>query len=179
MKTCLKCKSEFPLVYKLDGKRHNLSNRKFCLDCSPFKQHNTINLIAERKPKIDEEEIFHKICKECCQEKPIEEFYTSRHRKLYYPNCRSCHNNKAKLRQKNVKKQAVEYKGNKCQICFYDKCINALEFHHKDPKEKEFTIAELKNSSFNKLKNELDKCLLVCSNCHREIHAGITKLPPI
>ena len=177
MKTCLKCKSEFPIIYKFNGKRHNLSNRKFCLECSPFKKHNTINLCNE--DRIDVNEMKEKFCSKCNEVKSVQEFYFNKTKNLYGQFCKKCHNDYSMSRQKNVKKQAVEYKGNKCQICLYDKCINALEFHHRDPSEKEFTIAELKNSSFNKLKNELDKCLLVCSNCHREIHAGITKLPPI
>lgn len=69
----------------------------------------------------------------------------------------------------------VEYKGGKCEICGYNKCIEALEFHHINPKEKDFSISG-GTKSFNTLKPELDKCILVCANCHREIHSGITKL---
>ncbi len=68
-----------------------------------------------------------------------------------------------------VKKKLVEYKGGKCEICDYNKCIGALEFHHKNPNEKDFTIGG-KSWSFDKLKKEVDKCILVCSNCHKEIH---------
>ena len=50
--------------------------------------------------------------------------------------------------------------------------IDALEFHHKDPNEKDFTISG-KSWSFERLKNEVDKCILVCSNCHCEIHEKI------
>jgi len=71
-----------------------------------------------------------------------------------------------------VKLKLLEYKGNKCEICNYDKCKAALEFHHKDPKEKDFNIGG-KTYSFEVLKKEVDKCLLVCSNCHREIHDNL------
>ncbi len=71
--------------------------------------------------------------------------------------------------RKRAKKRLVEYKGGSCQICGYNRCINALEFHHLDRNKKDFTIAG-KSISFEKIKSEVDKCILVCSNCHREIH---------
>jgi DNA-binding CsgD family transcriptional regulator len=73
------------------------------------------------------------------------------------------------FRQKN-KERAVNYKGGKCEKCGYNKCITALEFHHTDPKEKDFHISSNMNKAWDKVKKELDKCILVCSNCHREIH---------
>ena len=72
----------------------------------------------------------------------------------------------------NIKEKLVAYKGGRCQICGYDRCINALEFHHLNPQEKDFTISG-GTKSLNLLLPEVDKCILVCSNCHREIHAGI------
>jgi hypothetical protein len=75
----------------------------------------------------------------------------------------------------NVKQRLIDYKGGKCQICGYNRCINALEFHHINPKEKDFTISG-GTKSFNTLKLEVDKCILVCSNCHREIHAGLIQI---
>jgi DNA invertase Pin-like site-specific DNA recombinase len=71
--------------------------------------------------------------------------------------------------RKRTKIQLVEYKGGECEKCGYKKCIDALEFHHKDPNEKDFTISG-KSWSFERLKKEADKCILVCSNCHKEIH---------
>ncbi len=77
--------------------------------------------------------------------------------------------------RKRAKAKLVEYKGGKCQCCEYDKCIEAMEFHHLDPIEKDFTISG-KSWSFEKIKQEVDKCVMVCSNCHKEIHAGIRKV---
>ncbi len=77
--------------------------------------------------------------------------------------------------RKRTKKKLVDYKGGKCQLCDYNKSLNALHFHHLDPNEKDFSISG-KSLSFDKLKNEVDKCILVCSNCHSEIHEGITKI---
>lgn len=71
--------------------------------------------------------------------------------------------------RKRVKMNLVSYKGGKCEKCGYNKCVRSLEFHHLDPNEKDFTISG-KSWSFERLKKEVDKCILVCSNCHNEIH---------
>ena len=73
--------------------------------------------------------------------------------------------NKAWL--KNEKQKAVDYKGGKCIVCGYSKCLSALEFHHTNPEEKEGYNSHW---TFERNKNELDKCILLCANCHREIH---------
>jgi DNA-binding CsgD family transcriptional regulator len=71
--------------------------------------------------------------------------------------------------RRKAKIKLVDYKGGKCNRCGYNKCIDALEFHHLDPNEKDFTISG-KSWSFERLREEVDKCILVCSNCHKEIH---------
>lgn len=56
-------------------------------------------------------------------------------------------------------------------LCGYSKCIAALDFHHTDPSKKDFGISSGGYTrSFEKIKDELDKCILVCANCHRELH---------
>ncbi len=64
-----------------------------------------------------------------------------------------------------------------CQVCGYSKSKRALCFHHLNPSEKEFTIALAVNLgySLNRIKNEIKKCIIVCSNCHAEIHDGSLK----
>ena len=69
-----------------------------------------------------------------------------------------------------MKKQALKLKGGKCSICGYDKCVAALEFHHLDSNEKEFKLSNGNTMSWDTYKKELEKCILVCSNCHAEIH---------
>ena len=76
-------------------------------------------------------------------------------------------------RRRKLKQMAVEYKGGKCEKCGYSKCINALEFHHLDPSQKDFGIGTNGHTrSWERTKIELDKCIMVCSNCHREIHSN-------
>ena len=78
-----------------------------------------------------------------------------------------------KCRQK-LKLKAIEYKGGKCSYCGYNKSVKALQFHHLDSNKKDFTISNNgATKSWNKIKNELDKCILVCANCHAEIHDNI------
>lgn len=77
--------------------------------------------------------------------------------------------------KKDKKLKLIQYKGGQCQLCGYNKCEQALDFHHIDPKQKNFDISS-NSYSFEKMKQEADKCILVCSNCHREIHANLIKL---
>ncbi len=76
--------------------------------------------------------------------------------------------------RKRTKLKLVEYKGGCCQApgCGYKKCVEALTFHHTDPSKKDFHISG-KSWSFERLKDEVEKCLLLCSNCHIEVHAGV------
>ena len=102
------------------------------------------------------------ICKVCGKEV----IHSKKHRNVGNI-CSSC---RQRMYQTNNKKKAVEDLGGKCQICGYNKCIEALDFHHINPKDKTFNIATKMGMSFEKLKPELDKCILLCSNCHRELH---------
>ena len=73
--------------------------------------------------------------------------------------------------RKALKEKAVEYKGGCCCKCGYCKNICALQFHHEDPNEKDFGISsDGVHRSWEKIKIEIDKCILVCANCHAEIH---------
>ncbi|HAU07439.1 MAG: hypothetical protein A2568_00560 [Candidatus Yanofskybacteria bacterium RIFOXYD1_FULL_44_17] len=78
-------------------------------------------------------------------------------------------------RRRKVKSLAIEYKGGKCQVCGYCKYQGALDMHHIS--DKQFGIGDKGYTrSWEKIKQELDKCILVCANCHREIEGGITQL---
>lgn len=81
-------------------------------------------------------------------------------------------------RRKKVRDMALEYKGGCCQICKYSRSKRALSFHHVNPATKEFGISYRGfTRSWDKTKAELDKCILLCMNCHMEIHEGLAKLP--
>jgi len=77
-------------------------------------------------------------------------------------------------RRKKIRLMAIDYLGSKCLFCGYNRCSAALDFHHLDEKEKKFGLSQKGiTRSWKKTKEELEKCILVCANCHREIHAGI------
>ena len=81
-------------------------------------------------------------------------------------------------KRKNTRIKAISYKGGHCQICGYDRCPEALEFHHTTDGGKDFGISQSGYTrSWQRVKAELDKCVLLCANCHREVHAGILQLP--
>ena len=71
---------------------------------------------------------------------------------------------------RRIKQWAVDYLGGKCQACGYDKYIGALQFHHRDPSQKRFRIGGAHQRTIESLRIELDKCDLLCANCHAELH---------
>lgn len=80
-------------------------------------------------------------------------------------------------RRRKIKLMAIDYKGGKCAICGYNKYPGALDLHHISG-QKSFNIGHKGYTrSWERTKQELDKCILVCANCHRELEAGITQLP--
>jgi hypothetical protein len=94
--------------------------------------------------------------------------------------CRNCHmelhHDEYLIKEsstRNNKKIFLEIKGTLCELCGYDKCNSSLVFHHVNPDEKEFRLAEIKikfDTNVEKIMNELNKCQLLCQNCHQEIH---------
>lgn len=69
--------------------------------------------------------------------------------------------------------------GGKCQCCGYSRCNDALEFHHIDSSKKELAFGEMRSNPkrLGLVLSELKKCILLCSICHREIHAGVRVMP--
>lgn len=89
---------------------------------------------------------------------------------LFYSYCKDCFNEYSKERWKARKRKAIEYKGGKCFCCGYNRCPDVLEFHHRDAEIKEFDWKKLRQMNWNKVVKELDKCDMLCANCHREKH---------
>jgi len=98
--------------------------------------------------------------------------YTSRKRLLITNDIERKKRNYVRVKsfRQRIKERAVEYKGGKCSICGYNNCYWALDFHHNNTTEKEFSIGDYVNKSWSNTIIELDKCILICSNCHRELH---------
>jgi len=69
-----------------------------------------------------------------------------------------------------LKRIALRHMGGNCILCGYKRCPRALHFHHLNPFEKDFEIS--KGSSWREVEYELQKCVLLCANCHAEVHSG-------
>jgi len=91
--------------------------------------------------------------------------------------CKECNKENVIKRQRTLKEKCVEYCGGKCKICGYSKYVGALDFHHLDPSTKDIAFSKFRATSWDKNKDilikELDKCILLCANCHREVHGKL------
>lgn len=157
---------EFPYFMMVDGKRKGLYHRKFCLSCSPYKAHNTRSLEHYEVQTQSGE----KYCPKCDKVLDDDKFYIRQSGALSSW-CRQCDKKRNRQKTQRIKQQCVEYKGSKCQRCGYKTCHQAMDFHHVS--DKKFGVASFNWKSFDYIKSELDKCWLLCSNCHREFHAGL------
>ena len=84
---------------------------------------------------------------------------------------------KARKKTRAVKEEA---KAGGCVVCGYNRCQEALEFHHVDESTKTAEPSRLATTgSLQKFLEEIEKCVVVCACCHREIHAGVIECPPI
>lgn len=109
-----------------------------------------------------------KICPICGKEFFVEGF--GQVSRKYCFDCSPSGNNPVP-KFKAMKKRIVEMMGGQCEICGYNRCLDALEFHHKDPSQKEFQICTSGGcASFERTLEEAKKCRLLCANCHREEH---------
>lgn len=111
-----------------------------------------------------------------CGETDSSMFYIHKNGYVRY-RCKKCDNLETIKRFRTYKKQAVAYKGGKCVKCGYNKCLGSLDFHHRESTQKDPNWRKMRNWPIEKIKAELDKCDLVCRNCHGEIHYGDEDLP--
>lgn len=84
--------------------------------------------------------------------------------------CNTC----CQARRRNIRrKQILELRGKACELCGYDACPRALSFHHVNPSQKKFSISGSELRSWERVQEEIGKCILICMNCHAEIHDGM------
>jgi transposase len=95
-----------------------------------------------------------------------------------YYRCKRCRLERVGRRRRQVKGKLVAEAGGKCVICGYHRCHRALQFHHLDPRTKEFHLGHTGvTRSLARSRAEARKCVLLCANCHAEVEAGITAVP--
>ena len=87
--------------------------------------------------------------------------------------CKKCNVEAVTRRRRKAIKLVKEEYGGCCTLCGYDRCIRSLVFHHINPNEKELKLGSGNTGSIKRLREEAAKCVLVCSNCHGEIHEGM------
>lgn len=164
---CRQCGESFNVRTKINGVIHKYVGRIYCWDCVPPRG-------KFPTPSINYENSTKK-CGKCQIHKPFSEFNKGKYKHHPYAcYCKSCMTEQTLLRMYKFKIDCIKYKGGKCVRCGYDKCPAAFDFHHIDRTKKEFLISKYKSNKINdKVRAELDKCELLCSNCHREEHTKI------
>ena len=147
----------------IDGKQRCLRNRKYCLICSPFGSHNRKRIHLPSKEKFLSKQV--KICKSCGCE------FTTKSQ----TSCGSCMYKKQRAKRKDKVYSIV---GTDCWCCGYDKSTSILDFHHMDPKQKQFglNLRTISSMKWEKVWAELQKCASICCRCHREHHAGLLEV---
>lgn len=115
-----------------------------------------------------------KTCKVCNIEKPLSEFFSNGYQpngvKKYKAKCKLCQKAYDRTKFRNTVTEIVG--SYSCKICGYSKCLEAIEFHHINPSLKEWKLSDLVTNKKETIEKELAKGILVCANCHREIHYG-------
>ena len=113
-----------------------------------------------------------KICSKCKRELPLTSYhkngFNSQGRQQYRGYCKDCANNREKARYQE-KKDYINQQKVCCEKCG-DTRVWVLDFHHRDKDDKDFTIGALKKGSISVIQKEIEKCVVLCANCHREFH---------
>lgn len=161
---CLQCAE---IIHIRDGERPSAARgRKFCSKSCAASYNNRISIKRPRRRTclVCNKAILsvRKYCSEQCRA-----FHASLRPRADFDSTQAvvAWRQRAKLR-------AVQYKGGRCQSCGYNKSVRALTFHHIDPTQKDFNVSS-STKAWSTIKSELDKCLLLCANCHAEVHDGL------
>lgn len=134
-----------------------------------------------------------KVCSTCKEEKNTSDFRKDKTKPDgYQPRCKVCarssiksaymekyadkvrHRDKAN-RERNAALLLEYKKQHPCRVCGETEPI-CLDFHHLDPSEKEFSVGQEGQRSWKQLDNEISKCVILCANCHRKVHAGVIEI---
>jgi len=155
MPICKECDKKFPSTKIIDGKRRSLTSRRYCLECSPFYTRSKCG----PKPRLGVKMKGNYVevnCKKCNKQ------YKTKYAEH---TCSAC---KAKAQRNKKKKHIYGLLGGKCKICGYNKWA-ALDVHHL--RDKHFDFSAHWSSRLDVLIEESKKCILLCRNCHAELHA--------
>jgi hypothetical protein len=116
------------------------------------------------------------LCTKCNQEKDINEFYKQKDRKKgVYSHCKVCKDKVSNDKWKQRREWAINYKGGKCLDCNQVYPPYVYDFHHLDPASKDIDWSKMRIVKLETMIAELDKCVLLCSNCHRHRHYSVER----
>ena len=180
------------LKLRLEGKSYNEIHELLGCSKATISYHcmrnnlNDIGLVKGKKLTKEEQDNLKEFYKTHTKEETAEFFGISTATVTKYKENKRILLNDEERKEKNylgvksfrirTKEKAVKYKGGECIVCGYNRCLRALDFHHLNPKEKEFNIGQNSNKAWETIKTELDKCVLVCCRCHMEIEDGLIKI---
>jgi len=151
MNICRKCGSEFKNRVKIKGSIKVLNRRKYCLDCSPFGKRNTKRLHLPQRNKNSKKQ-----CTQCGKE-----FKWNKNNVCW--TCRSYN------RRKQNRNKAITHLGAKCGDCgLEDKDV--LTFHHISQDSKYDNLSSLWHRKWSVIEKEINKCKILCANCHMKLH---------
>ena len=125
----------------------------------------------------------HKVCSSCGKDLPLSEFYSGAYRNgsiIYHPKCKECdkqarrvnykeNRNHSLTMQKQRYAERITHRKSPCVICGETR-LCAIDFHHIDPEQKKYHIGGSTGIPDDELDAEIEKCVCICSNCHREFH---------
>lgn len=134
---------------------------------------NIINVGIKRENILNNCPDNHKWCNQCNKYKHKNEYSKYNYENFKLSVCRDCANDNSIQRNRKLKLKAIEYLGGKCKRCKITGHYSIFDFHHKIPNEKEFNWDKARKKTFEKIINELDKCDLLCKNCHQIIHTKL------
>ena len=110
------------------------------------------------------------ICNKCKRKLPKNNFYLRQDGRIAQKVCKECVREKEKIKYHSCQNLLIEYKQNHpCKKCGCNK-FYLIDFHHINPQEKEYTISDNTHAKFETLLKEIEKCIPLCANCHREFH---------
>lgn len=138
-------------------------NTKFCHKCGSEKPHNEFNKSSSKKDGLQSS------CRECQKITDRKSYRNSADRR------KQIHDRRAEVTTYNSK-LIRRLKGKcGCKVCGErEPC--ALDFHHVDMDTKDYNASYLRSCSTSTLRKEIRKCVVLCANCHRKVHAGIISI---
>lgn len=143
--------------------------RKKVLDPRHHNKPNTVCVICKKEIYVRPcAKIKHNCCSIACRNK----WFSKDKHPRWKGGIRDVGKSRLKCHERKMrnKQHAIDYLGGNCCMCGYNKSPAAIDFHHVNPQEKSVTVKQLSACSLEKILREVDKCVLLCSNCHREYH---------